>query len=158
MKAYWTAFDTSLKPTVLAARRRRLAHVLRACLGGQVLILQARGDLDGAMALLKEVERICRQLGKLDGIQGTLGNQASILQDRGDLDGAMALRKEAERICRQLGNVNGLAISLENQAFTLLQMGRAREGLPLAEEAYRLATTHGLAPLAKQIKGILDAI
>ena len=31
------------------------------------------------MALHKEEERICRQLGNLDGLQASLGNQAIIL-------------------------------------------------------------------------------
>ena len=42
---------------------------LRASLGNQALILQARGDLDGAMALHKEKERICRELGNKDSLQ-----------------------------------------------------------------------------------------
>ena len=81
---------------------------LQRTLGNQALILQNRGDLDGAMALHKEEERICRELGDKDGLQRTLGNQALILQNRGDLDGAMALHKEEERICRELGNTNDL--------------------------------------------------
>ena len=44
---------------------------LQTSLGNQALILQARGDLDGAMALHKEEERICRQFGNLDGLQTT---------------------------------------------------------------------------------------
>ena len=39
-------------------------------LGNQALILYARGDLDGAMALHKEQERICRELGNMDGLRG----------------------------------------------------------------------------------------
>ena len=54
-----------------------------------------RGDLDGAMELLKEEERICRELGNKDGLQRTLGNQANILYARGDLDGAIATLQQA---------------------------------------------------------------
>jgi tetratricopeptide (TPR) repeat protein len=107
------------------------------------------------MALLKEQERICRQLGNLDSLQACLGNQALILRARGDLDGAMALLKEQERICRQLGNPNSLAISLTNQAAIFGRIGRPKEGLPLAEEALRLANLHGYTPLAKQIEPML---
>ena len=71
------------------------------------------------MALCKEQERICRELGNKDGLQACLGNQAVILYARGDLDGAMALMKEQERLCRELGNKDGLQASLGNQALIL---------------------------------------
>src|SRR5664280_1460878 len=67
---------------------------LQATLGNQALILYSRGDLDGAMALHKEGECLCRELGNKLGLQATLGNQANILYARGDLDGAMTLYKE----------------------------------------------------------------
>ncbi len=37
-------------------------------------------------------------------------------------------------------------------------MNRPGEALPLAEEAYRIATKHGLAALAQQIKPLLEAV
>ena len=46
--------------------RRVIERTCSACLGNQALILQDRGDLDGAMALQKEQERICRELGNKD--------------------------------------------------------------------------------------------
>jgi len=112
------------------------------------------------MALHKEEERICRELGNKDGLSVSLRNQAVILQARGDLDGAMALHKEEERICHELRNVEGLARSLVSQAILLvLNRNRLRDALPLAEEAYRLARDHDNAYLAeKQIKPILDSI
>jgi tetratricopeptide (TPR) repeat protein len=115
--------------------------------------------LEKAMALHKEEERICRELGDKAGLSGSLGNQALILKARGELDGAMALHKEVERICRELGDKAGLATSLANQAALLSdKLGFHEEALPLAEEAYRLATNHGLNALARQIKPILDFV
>ena len=70
----------------------------------------------------------------------------------------MALYKEKEHVCRQSGQAEGLAISPINQASTLREMGRAREGLPLAEEAFETATSHGYAPLAREIESILNAV
>ena len=52
---------------------------LQASLGNQALILQATGDLDGAMKLLKEQEAICRRLNDPTGLFASLGNQALIL-------------------------------------------------------------------------------
>lgn len=71
----------------------------------------------------------------------------------------MRLLKEQERICRELGRVEWLATSLANQAVLLAQnLGRPRLALPLAEEAYHLATEHGVAALAGQIKPLLDDV
>ena len=60
------------------------------------------------MALNKEQERLCRELGNKQALSGSLNDQALILDVRGDLDGAMALHKEEERLCRELGNKLGL--------------------------------------------------
>src|SRR5206468_2967756 len=104
----------------------------------------------------KEQERICRQLGNINGLAISLGNQAVILKARGDLNGAMALLTEQERICRQLGNINGLAISLADQANLLGR--RSPQAVELASEAYRLAAEHGLSALARQIEPILRSL
>jgi tetratricopeptide (TPR) repeat protein len=110
------------------------------------------------MALYKQTEQICRELGK-DGLQRTLGNQANILYARGDLDGAMALHKQKEQICRELGSIEGLAISLVNQAELLAdKMAHPQQALPLAEQAYRLAHERDLIALARQIRPILDSV
>ncbi|HEX41329.1 MAG TPA: tetratricopeptide repeat protein [Phycisphaerales bacterium] len=107
------------------------------------------GELDTAMALHKEQERICRQLGNLEGLSSSLGNQALILQARGDLDGAMALLKEQERICRQLGSLDGLSCTLGNQAVILKARGDLDGAMALHKEEERicrqLGTLDGLA-------------
>lgn len=89
----------------------------------QITILQDRGDLDGAMVLLKKAERLCREQGDKAGLNFSLCGQAVILKDRGDLDRAMALFKEAEGICRELGDKYALATSLDNQANILDDRG-----------------------------------
>ena len=112
---------------------------LQASLGNQALILAARGDLDGAMALHKEKERICRELGDKAGLQLSLNNQALILKDRGDLDGAIALHKEQERICRELGHKAGLSFSLGNQALILRSRGDLEGAMALHEEEVQIS-------------------
>jgi nephrocystin-3 len=78
------------------------------------------------MKLLKDQEKICRELGKPDDLSASLGNQANILRARGDLDGAMELHKEEERICRELDKPDGLQRSLGNQAVILKDRGGRR--------------------------------
>lgn len=106
--------------------------------GNQANVLYAHGDLDGAMVLYKEQERICRCLGNLSGLSVSLGNQALILQDRGNIDGAMALLKEQERICRQLGNQHGLSVSFGNQAVILQDRGDLDGSMALHKEEERI--------------------
>ena len=117
---------------------------LQACLGNQALILKARGDLEGALALHKEQERICRELGDPDGLHRSLGNQANILYARGDLDGAMALYKEKERICRELGNLASLQVCLGNQALILKARGDLDGAMALHKEQERICRELGL--------------
>jgi tetratricopeptide (TPR) repeat protein len=108
---------------------------LQTSLGNQANILYFRSDLDGAMALYKEKELICRELGVKAGLQASLGNQATILYARGDLDGAMALNKEAERICRELGNKDGLHVLIGNQALIMQDRGDLDGAMSLNKEA-----------------------
>jgi tetratricopeptide (TPR) repeat protein len=106
-------------------------------------LYQSLGDIDRAMALLKEQERIARQLGNLNDLQTSLGNQALILKARGDLDGAMALLKEQERICRPLGKLNELQTSLGNQALILQDRGDLDGAMALLKEQERICRPLG---------------
>jgi hypothetical protein len=111
------------------------------------------------MELLKEQERICRELGNKHGLQASLGNQALIHKDWGELEKAMELHKEKERICRELELKEGLAYSLVNKASMMAhKLSRPEEGLPLAKEALEIAEQHGYKALADQIRPILKGI
>jgi tetratricopeptide (TPR) repeat protein len=72
-------------------------------LGNQALILQDWGRLEEAMALHKQVEAICRELGDRSGLQCSLGNQALILKAWGRRAEALAKGEEALRICSEAG-------------------------------------------------------
>ncbi len=66
--------------------------------------------------------------------------------------------KQQEVICWELGNKAHLSMSLINQAEILKDLGKLDQVIELAEEAYNIATDHGLAALAQQIKPVLDEI
>ena len=161
VRAYWARVETGSPWRMVDAYRPVLDdpvghgdYVWRAS-----NLLQTTGHPQEASSLLEHLIEHCRQAGDHASLEHALGNQATILYARGDLDGAMRLHKEQERICRELGKVEGMAISLANQASLLSnKLNRPQEALPLAEESYRLATQHGLAALAGQIKPILDGI
>jgi tetratricopeptide (TPR) repeat protein len=111
--------------------------------GKSALILRARGELDEAMALMKEQERLCRELGDRAGLQASLGYQAVILDARGESDTAMALLKEQERLCRELGDKPGLQVSLGNQADILVAREDPDEAVALLKERERLCRELG---------------
>ena len=115
-------------------------------------------DLDGAMELLKEGERIWRELGNLDGLQASLGGQANVLSDCGNFNGAMALFKEQEKICRKLGNQKDLAVSLINQAIAFYKKDESKNARSLANEAYLIASQYGYSTIAKDIDEIRKRI
>jgi tetratricopeptide (TPR) repeat protein len=116
---------------------------LQRSLGNQGVLLEHHGDLDGALALHKEQERLCRRLGNIHFLSSSVGNQAWILIGRGDLDGAMPLLQEQERLARQLGDVNELQRSLENQAYVLSRRSDWHRALALYQEQERLCRKLG---------------
>jgi tetratricopeptide (TPR) repeat protein len=83
-------------------------------LGEEGVLRYKQGELDIAMRLFLEKERICRSLADWDGIQSALGCQAMICRDRGEVDRALGLHGEEARICRTHGFRNGLRLSLTN--------------------------------------------
>lgn len=124
------------------------------------------GDLELALTLYKDEERISRQSGDMGDLQASLGNQALILKDRGNLDGAMTLLKEQEQICRQLGNPDGLQASLGNQALVLETRGDLDGAMILLKEQEQicrqlgnpdgLQTSLGNQALIMKARGDLD--
>ncbi len=62
-----------------------------ASLKNRAKIVHDRRDLDGAMALYEEAERLYRELGDKEGALASLRDQAHVLRDGGDLDGVLAL-------------------------------------------------------------------
>ena len=100
-------------------------------------------ELNEAMKLYKEQEKISRELGDKAGLKASLGKQALILKDRGELDEAMRLYKEKERICRELGDKAGLQRSLGNQANILCACGELDEAMRLYKEKERICRELG---------------
>ena len=71
--------------------------------GRQAAILQERGDLPGAMALLRDQERDQRESRDMEGLADTLSNQSALLMMQRDFDGAIALLEKGDKICREIG-------------------------------------------------------
>ena len=101
------------------------------------------GDLDEAMALLKEQEQICHQLGDKSLLGASLNLQGKLFVIQGKLDEAMSLFGEVERIARELGNEIGVAKSLNNQAGILHSRGDLDGAMALLREMERISREVG---------------
>ena len=119
---------------------------LQVSLGNLAVMLWKYGDLDQAMALSKEQERICREIGDVAGLAGlgqALKHQSAILYGRGELDQAMALMKDQERIFRELGYKNGLKEALLNQAVIYRDVGDLDRAMELNNKVERICRALG---------------
>ena len=114
-----------------------------AALGGRATVLRSLGELDRAMELHREEERICLGINDRDGVQRCLGHQAAILRERGEFDEALALFKRQENICRSLADRHGLQFCLGNQALVLKTRGNLDGAMALHREEERLCREHG---------------
>jgi len=125
----------------------------------QAQVLRGRGSLKEAKDRLDKAERVCRVHRLEDMLQQVLGHRALLLIEGRQGENALAALREQECIIRKLGGTDPLIRSLGNQAGVLSEMQQKHEdALPLAEEAYRLASDHGYATLAQQIKRLLGSI
>jgi len=124
-------------------RRQGKSEDLQNALDNEALTLRICGDLDGAMAMLKEGERVCRDTGNNNGLQRSLGNQAGILHTRGDLDGALALLEEQERICGESNYKDELQHRLSNKATLIADRGDVDGAMALYKEHERLCRELG---------------
>ncbi len=109
---------------------------IAAAIGEQAAVLDARGDVAGALALAQRAEAIYAQTNDAGGLLATVGNQAGLLQRLGRLEASLALYVRVEALCRADHNPFALQQTLYNQAVLLILMGdRARAAARFHERA-----------------------
>ena len=123
-------------------RDLRDAPNLQAVLGNRALLLKARGELDKALAVHLEEQRICLELGKVGEFHVSRGNEARILQVRGDLDVALEIYQDCERHSRATGDWDGLQVVIGNRATILVMRGELDEAMKLFREKERVCREH----------------
>jgi len=116
---------------------------LIASLGNQSHIVYAHGEIEKALALLKEQEWISRHSRNKDGLQSALGDQAIIFASRGDLDRAFTLLQEQESICRESNNLEGLVSALIHQAHVFDTWGEVEKAFRLDQQAEQICRASG---------------
>ncbi len=112
---------------------------VQANLAGWIQLRRDRADPDGALHLLREQERICRELADPVAIGRALAGQAVVLSDRGRPAEALPLLDEYAAICRAEGDLRGLAEALLNGAAARFEIGDPAGGAAVASEAEQLA-------------------
>ncbi len=145
-------------------RRRGAPREAALAAGLRADILEARGDLDGALRIRREEELpVYERLGDMRSRALTQGRIADILQTRGDLDGALRIRREdCLPVYERLGDVRERAITQGQIADILMARGdldgalriRRDEELPVYE---RLGDVRNRAITQGKIADILMA-
>jgi tetratricopeptide (TPR) repeat protein len=110
---------------------------LRAVARGKIAdILQARGELDEALRMLREeVIPAFERLGAVRDRAVAMGRIADILQARGELDEALRIRREEELpVYERLGDVRSRAVTMGQIADILEARGELDEALRIRQE------------------------
>lgn len=97
------------------------------------------GKSDEAMAMYKESEKICEELGDKAGLGKIYGNQAPILKDWGKLDEAMELHKEEEKIFEELGDKTGLLGCNWNMGILFYEMKQHDEAIKRFKNSIKIS-------------------
>ena len=107
----------------------------------KTLILQ--NDIDGALPLIEERQKLCTELGITFGLVDSLGDLGVVYDLRGDLERALALYKDQDRLSSELGYEYGMQLAKGNQAIILSEQGNIAESMTLLKEKERLCRKLG---------------
>ena len=130
------------------------------------LVMQIRGDLDGAEAAHRKALETEKKLGRVEGMATSYGNLGLIMQARGDLDGAETNFSLSLEIFEKLDNLEGMANGYGNLG-TIMQIRGDLDGaqrmyeksLEIEETLGRLegmAIDYGNLGIILQTRGDLD--
>jgi tetratricopeptide (TPR) repeat protein len=106
------------------------AHTLRAIAD----ILRLRGDLDGALSVLREQLAVFERYGDLQAQAATLREIAHLLRVRGDGEGALEILRRLLPCFEGVGDAAGRASSLSDIADLLRARGEGTEALRLLRD------------------------
>jgi tetratricopeptide (TPR) repeat protein len=131
-------------------------HGIGACLAGQTERLYETGELDAALSVCKEEERIARESNHRDSLLTSLRRQVQILVDKGRAREALPLIEEEERLHRESSDRPALADCLLTHAIVI---GEAKGDTGVArakcDEALEIGNALGMSVEAMEAKALL---
>ncbi|WP_448543866.1 CHAT domain-containing protein, partial [Roseiflexus sp.] len=141
------------------ARETENQELLSRVYHQQAILLETRGDLDGAMRLYEQSLAIKESLGDVRGKSATLHAMAGVLVTRGDLDGAMRLYEQSLATDESLGDVRGKSATLHQMAGVLVTRGDLDGAMRLYEQSLAiqesLGDVRGKSATLHQMAGVL---
>ena len=135
----WSDAEALFRQADALYRAEGALYDVQANLAGWVELRRNQADLDGALDLLREQERICREIADPVAIGRALAGQAVVLSDRGRPSEALPLLDAYADICRAEGDLRGLAEARLNGAAARFETGDVAGGATAAAEAEQLA-------------------
>lgn len=137
------------------------ASELLQLLGEKAIELYGKGEVNGALELMKRKELLARQIKDDSHLQTALGDQALMLTRAGQHDNAMRLLLEREEVCKRINDLCALAHCIGGQSIVAENRGdfdESMEFLKKQEQLYRelndpgqlSATIHNQALLVVQ--------
>ena len=100
--------------------------------------MEKNNDIDGALKVLREQEKIAREHGFLNILDLCLSNIGDAYLKLGDNHRALVLFREAAQISRGIGHGNILCLCLINEGMALQALGRIDESMAAFKESEKL--------------------
>ncbi|HEX9746183.1 MAG TPA: DUF4062 domain-containing protein [bacterium] len=113
------------------------------CMRGYGTVLWKQNEIESALEVFAEQDRICQEIGHIRGLQSSLGKQAVINFHLGNLDEAKVMLERQEKICMELNYIPDLIKCLNNQAEILRLRSEPQGAMTLHKRVERLSRETG---------------
>ena len=108
------------------------------------LMLFEMGNLEEAVNIFIEKEKVCREIKDVECLIWTLNMKAATLYEKGDLQHSMSVSREMEKLCRDHGHKLALRFALINLGDINHDIGNVEEAVQQLTQARELSTSLGI--------------
>jgi tetratricopeptide (TPR) repeat protein len=133
----------------ISSEQHRICRLTNDRLGLQkwmethAFLVQVDGPVEIAIRVLRNREKLCRELNELDGLWESLGQLSLFFIEVGDLQHARDCALECEQICRQLGCWPGLQAALGHLGWLAIMARNTEDARSLYAEQSEIRQTLG---------------
>jgi tetratricopeptide (TPR) repeat protein len=108
------------------------------------LMLFEMGNLEEAVKIFIEKEKVCREIKDVECLIWTLNMKAATLYEKGDLQHSLSVSREMEKICRDHGHKLALRFALINLGDINYDIGNVEEAIGQLTQAKDLSSSLGI--------------